>query len=196
MSFSLTFTGDWEKFQGAIKTLGTESKARGAYRKIINRQGAVLRKQAVRILPGQVGLTKKTISKALGAPVRASNANLSYKLTTRGGFISYKFFGARETPQGVFAKPRGQNVFLPNHFTKSARFPSRQPLFGGHVFKLKGGGNAFNGWGRKITKVRSDVRIPDEMVRSDMKRAYDAVARDMEPALAAEIMRLTKGVVG
>ena len=196
MAFSLEISGDGlARFERAVEALGSEAKARGAYRKIINRQGALLRKDAVSILPGQVGLTKRTIRKALGDPVRASNKLLRYKIGAGGGFISYKYFGARETRQGVFARPRSQGIFLAKHFTKGGLFPNRHGGIGGHVFKLKPGGNAFTGWGRKITKVKSDVRIPDELVRGDMQRAYERNAKALEPAIDAEIKRLTKGAV-
>lgn len=193
MQISVQFTGDgMPRFIKAVEALGSEARARSAYRKVINAQGAILRKDAMRVLPGQVGLAKATIAKALGRSVRASNVNLRYILSTKGGFISYKYFGARETPQGVFATPRNEKVFLPKHFTMSGLFPNRQGLFGGHVFKAVGGSRA---WGRKISKQVSDVRIPDEMVIGDMKQAFDRVARGIEPAMAAEIKRLTGGAV-
>ena len=194
MAFSLQITGDgFARFERAVEALGSEAKARSAFRKIINRQGALLRKDAVAILPGQTGLKKATIQRALGKPVRASGHALRYILTTRGGFISYKYFDARETRQGVFAKPRGVNTFLPRHFTQGGLFPNRVGLgLGGHVFKAVGGSNA---WGRKISKAKSDVRIPEEMVRSDMKRAYERNAKALPPAVHAEIKRLTDGAV-
>lgn len=194
MAFSLEISGDGlARFERAVEALGSEAKARGAYRKIINRQGALLRKDAVSILPEQTGLQRATIQRALGKPVRASGVSLRYILTTRGGFISYKYFNARETRQGAFARPRGINTHLPRHFLKGGLFPNRVGLkLGGHVFKAVGGGKA---WGRKITKVKSDVRIPEEMVRSDMQRAYERNAKHLVPAIHDEIKRLTQGAV-
>jgi hypothetical protein len=189
MQIALKFTGDGlPKFERAVEALGSEAKARSAYRKVINAQGTKLRQDALRIMPDMVGLPRKTINRALGAPVRASNAALRYILTTKGGYISYKYFSPRETRQGVFAKPRNQNTFLPKNFTKGGRFPNRVDIpLGGHVFKNVGG--------RKIEKQRSDVRIPEEMTRGSMARAFNSASSRMLPAIEAEIKRLTGGAV-
>lgn len=192
-----------EKFQKAVAALG-DKEARTAYRAVLNARGSKLRKDAVRILPGQSGLAKGTITRALGNPIRASNANLRYILTTRGGKISYKYFAPVEQAGGVTAQPRGQPKFLSGAFTQGGPIGTRRLLpLGGHVFKPNGrmAGNASkwpgargNAWGRGFSKLRSDVTIPEEMVTGKMADAAEKHAKLLEVDIDEKLKQITGNI--
>lgn len=197
MSFSAKWTGGGlEKFEKAVKVLGSK-KTKELYRSVINAQGALLRKDAVRILPEQSGLQKKTIQTALGKPVKASQNRLTYKLSAKGGFVRLKYFDARETKTGVFARPRNEPIFLPRHFTMSGLFPNRKPLFNGHVFKPKSWKPiGTSSWGRTIQAAqRSDVRIPDELTSSAMESSADKRRKALDREVLAGIKKLSGGII-
>ena len=186
------------QFQNAIERLGNKKTAERAYRKVINKTGTRVRKEVLKTLPKQVGLKRKTISKALGKPKRAhasykgKAASLEYILTTKGGYIGMQYFGARELRQGgVVARPRGKREFLPYAFMKGGRFPSRKALNmlgAGAVFRPNL--NATNRWRRDFHSLKSDVRIPDEMVTGESKAVYEREARGFQPEVEAEIRKL------
>lgn len=197
----LEWTGDGiERFQKAVEALG-DKEARSAYRAVINARGAKLRKDAVRILPQQSGLASDTITRALGKPTRASNANLRYMLTTRGGKISYKYFAPVEQGGGVTALPRNQPKFLSGAFTQGGPIGTRRILpLGGHVFRPNGrtagngarfpGANG-NAWGRGFSKLRSDVTIPEEMVTGKMEAAAEKHGKALQTDIEDKLRFLT-----
>lgn len=205
MATKLVWKGDGlDKMERAIAVLGSEEAARTAYRSVLNARGSLLRKDAVRILPRQTGLAKETISKALGRAVRASNNSLAYILTTRGGFISLKYFGPKEGNGGVTAYPRHDAKFVNSGFITGGLMGQRQALpLGDHVYapngktagkKSKYQGANGNQWGRGIDKEVSDVRIPEEMVIDDMAAAAEKHARLLEPDLQARIKKMTGNI--
>lgn len=205
MAVKFEWTGDGlAKMERAIELLGSEKAARSEFRSAINSRGSLLRKDAVRILPRQTGLGKATISKALGKPIRASNSRLTYILTTRGGFISYKYFAPIERSRGVFAYPRSEAFFIDHGFLFGGRQGARKPLpMNGHVFapngraagkKSKWTGADGNMWGRGFSKQVSDVRIPEEMVRDDMEAAAEKHAKALEPDILDRIKKLTGNI--
>lgn len=202
MSVKLVWQGDGlPRLERAMELLGSEREARAAYRSVLNARGALLRKDAVRILPRQTGLAKATISKALGRPIRASANNLAYTLTTRGGKISMKYFSPVERAGGVFAYPRHEAVFIHRGFITGGPVGARQALpLNGQVYapngRAAGGKSRFEGakgnqWGRGFSKETSDVTIPEEMVRDDMAAAAERHAKALEPDILARIKSMT-----
>lgn len=141
--------------------------------RIVNQVGNRAKTQVIRHLTRQTGLPRKTIVAAVGNPATArANGRLSYAMTTRGGFIRLKYFAPRETRAGVVAKPFGERKLFPGAFMRGGQWPRRVavPAFGGHVMQR------LDKAGRKLTQVRSQVRIPHEMTVGATKAAFERTA--------------------
>ena len=148
--------------------------------RIVNQVGNRAKTQVIRNLAKQTGLPRKTIVAAVGNPATARATRLSYEMTTRGGFIRLKYLAPRETRPGVVAKPFGQPKLFAGAFIKGGRFPKRVTItrFGGHVMQR------LDKAGRRLTQVRSSVRIPNEMTTGATKAAFEATAA---PLLRARV---------
>lgn len=141
--------------------------------RIVNQVGNRAKTIVIRTLTAQTGLPRKTIVAAVGNPETArANGRLSYTMTTKGGFIRLKFLRPRETRQGVVARPFGQPTLFAGTFMKGGAFPRRVavPKFGGHVMQR------LDKAGRRLTQVRSTVRIPHEMTVGATKAAFERTA--------------------
>lgn len=141
--------------------------------RIVNQVGNRAKTIVIRSLTAQTGLPRKTIVAAVGNPATArANGRLSYEMTTRGGFIRLKYLRPRETRPGVVARPFGQPKLYPGAFMRGGKFPKRVPVprFGGHVMQR------LDSAGRKLTQVRSTVRIPHEMTVGHTKAAFERTA--------------------
>ncbi len=141
--------------------------------RIVNQVGNRAKTQVIRSLTQQTGLPRRTIVKAIGNPATAkANGRLSYEMTTRGGFIRLKYLAPRETRKGVVAKPFGQSTLFAGAFMRGGQWPKRVavPAFGGHVMQR------IDRAGRKLTQVRSRVRIPSEMTVGATKAAFETTA--------------------
>lgn len=141
--------------------------------RIVNQVGNRAKTQVIRNLTRQTGLPRNTIVAAVGNPTTArANGRLSYEMTTRGGFIRLKYLAPRETRQGVVAKPFGQPKLFAGAFMRGGQWPRRVavPKFGGHVMQR------LDSAGRRLTQVRSQVRIPHEMTVGATKAAFERTA--------------------
>lgn len=141
--------------------------------RIVNQVGNRAKTQVIRNLTAQTGLPRKTIVAAVGNPATArANGRLSYEMTTRGGFIRLKYLRPRETRQGVVARPFGQPTLFEGAFMRGGRWPRRvrTAAFGGHVMQR------IDKAGRRLTQVRSQVRIPQEMAVGATKAAFEKIA--------------------
>lgn len=140
--------------------------------RIVNQVGDKAKTQVVRNLTRQTGLDRRVIVSAVGDPRRAHGAKLSYEMVTRGGNIRVKYLKAKETEDGVVAKPFGRTALFEGAFMKGGAFPNRTDVrqFGGHAFYR------LNPRGTKITFVRSGVVIPQEMTSGATAAAFDKVA--------------------
>lgn len=181
-------TAGIDRFERALEALGSR-KTRTVANRVVNRTGDMARAQVRRKLAEQTGLKRKTIVAAVKIR-RSVPANLTYRMTARGGDIALKFFGARETRAGVSASPFGKRQVFPGTFIRGGRFPNRVDLsMGGHVFQRIGGSRF------PIDKVRSGVIIPAEMVKGETAAAFkDTTARVMPRRMQHEISRATGGV--
>ena len=74
----------------AARALGSDAKARNAYRRAINEAGRDTKTPTKRALAKQTGLKISVASKALRVS-KASSTNLEYKLSGQGGFIRLKY---------------------------------------------------------------------------------------------------------
>lgn len=171
----------------AFAAAGTQ--APHAIRRGLNRTGDKVRTQVKRALVPQTGLKPGVIQRALKIK-RANYGRLTYEIKSRGGNISLKHFGARETRAGVSAAPRGQRQIFPGSFVKGGRFPKRVALkMGGHAFSRTGKGRL------PIEKQKSGVYIPDEMVSGTSAQAFYATARQHLPGdVARELYAILAGV--
>ncbi|WP_432344817.1 hypothetical protein WMC41_16225 [Shinella yambaruensis] len=140
--------------------------------RIVNQVGDKAKTQVIRTLTKQTGLDRRVIVAAIGDPRRAHGGKLSYDMITRGGNIRVKYLNAKETEDGVVAKPFGRTATYEGAFMKGGVFPNRTdvPQFGGHAFYR------LNPRGTKITFVRSGVVIPDEMTTGATGAAFDKIA--------------------
>jgi hypothetical protein len=152
----------------------------------LNTVGDRTRKHVAQVMPGQTGLKKRTINKAL-KPRRASAGSLTYRIDSEGGNIRLKYFGPRETRAGVSAAPWNMRHVYPGTFTRGGRFPARVPLkMGGHVFARAGSARL------PIAVQRSGLFIPDEMVAKQAAGAFDSETRGLD----VEVLNAMAGKIG
>lgn len=186
MTISFRWSNDAiQRFDNQIKALGKEAPK--ALQRAVARAGDQARTQVYRALTKQTGLPRKTIVKAIKV-TRPSWTDLSYTMETRGGPVSVKYFSPRETRKGVVAKPFGQKTLFPGSFMKGGRFPNRS----GNVF----GGHAFHRVTSKrfpIEKTKTDVVIPDEMLKGATLKAFnETVDKVLPKRVEHELGRLLK----
>lgn len=165
------------RFENMLGALGAEAPK--AVNRAINRTGDMARTQVVRALSKQTGLPQKTIRRAVKVK-RSSWDNLEYNLTSAGGDVSLKYFKKRETREGVVADlgmSRGKVLFEGSTFFRGGAFPARRvkiSSMGGHVFVRDGGRT-------NLSKIKSGVFIPVEMVEGASADAFERVVADVLP---------------
>ena len=157
----------------------------------INHTGDKAKTAVIKSLVEQTGLKRKVIAKAVrvrrstsGMETRGKAGRAEYTLYTRGGDISLKYFGARETAKGVSAAPAGRRFITQDAFILGGRPGHRVPIgkLGGHVFKREGKGRL------KIVKQVSDVSIPDQMLKGATKQSFEQIAtQDLSARIEHEI---------
>lgn len=185
-----------ERVGNAMAMLSGDQK-NNALRRAVNHTGDKAKTVVIRELAAQTGLKQKVIRKAVRV-TRANYSSLEYVMTTRGGDISLKFFGARETRKGVSAAPFGQRRIFPGTFMKGGHFPKRVTATGlnGHVYEpVSREATGKSTWRRPVSLRDSGVIIPAEMVRGATPSAFTSlVERDLPPRVMHEIMRIAPGV--
>ena len=183
----------WENLEGlrkyanGIKRLNTEFPK--VLPRIVNQVGRRSRTRVVRNLTKQTGLQRRVIVRAVKNVDTAKPGKLLYSLQSRGGFVRLKYFSARETRRGVSAIPFGKRHIFGGTFIMGGLFPYRHVKswnLDGHVYRRIG-----NAASRRVTQVRSEVRIPDEMIRGETREAFDHEASvTMAPRVEAVIRKL------
>ena len=188
----------------AIARLGNQISAAGAkaplaLARAINHTGGKAKTQMVRELTKQTGLKRGVIFRAL-KPMNASAGSLTYTITSRGGNVSLKYFGARETRPGVSAAPWNRRQVYFGAFMKAGWWPKRvsKGNWHGQVFRRTGGvtKNARDGSSRKMDKfekVRSGLFIPHEMVTGATAAAFH---REVEASLPGRLSHELGRVLG
>lgn len=153
----------------------------------LNAEGDKMRNQVRRALVKQTGLKRAVIVRAVRRR-GASPGDLSYTLTTRGGNIRLKFFGAKEFRYGVRAKPRNVSTTYKGAFIKGGQFPNRKGLkFGGEVKERVGKGRL------PLRTVRSNVYIPEEMVTGDSAKAFYSTSSSLARQLDRQLRSILAG---
>lgn len=169
----------------AIDALADRFRAMGnqvphGIRRGVNRAGAKALTQMRRALVGQTGLKYGVFVRAL-RPTRANFGSMSYAIKSRGGNVSLKFFKPREIRGGVVARPWNAATTYPGGFTRGGRPGRRVALrLGGHVFRRRGAARL------PITKVKSGLFIPDEMISGASLGAFNAA---VDQNLADDVLR-------
>lgn len=183
MVFSLRFTGDGlPKMDEAIKRLGSEAKARSAYRMALNDTNKAIHTRVKRELSEQMGASQRDIVKHGGVKmIRAINSRLEASIVSKGGYMPLSDFKSRQVKRGVSAAPWTTRRIFPKTFI---------------VRSL--GGNAF----KRVSNKRLPIEklfgpaVPKEMVRDQSAKAFEEVSARMLPSeVARQITRLTGGAV-
>ncbi|MFN3250075.1 phage tail protein [Roseibium album] len=171
----------------AVSQLET-SKIRKIGKLALNKAGQQARTATVRALRDQTGLKSKVLRRALKVR-RARAGKLEYRIDSYGGDVALKFFAARETRKGVSAKPFNKRQIFRSTFIKGGRFPARTDLgMGRQVFMRSGSGRL------PISKQKSGVVIPSEMVKDESADAWNSTVGTVLPArIEHELRRMTKG---
>jgi hypothetical protein len=179
-----------QRFDEAIRALGNDLP-RKVLNRAVNRAGDMAKTQITRALTQQTGLTRKVIVAAIKVK-RSEWDGLTYKMTTKGGDVSLKFFDPKETDDGVRAKPFGKPTVFHQTFLSGGRWPDgrRGLIAGGHAFYRTSAAR------KPIDVADSGVIIPAEMVKGATADAFQStVARVLPERVEHEIKRATKGVV-
>jgi Tfp pilus tip-associated adhesin PilY1 len=131
-------------------------------------------------LPGQTGLTSKTINKALKGSMQAT----AYVIKSHGGDIRLKYFKPEETQAGVSAAPWNHRQVYPATFINSGWWPNRRaPIARGQVLRRKGESKY------PMIVVRSGLYIAEEMVKGASASAfYGTIDARFAPAIEAVIL--------
>lgn len=144
----------------------------------INHTGDKARTQVGRALVKQTGIKYGKVREALKT-YRAGARGLVYRIVARGGYVSLKEFGARQTRKGVSAAPWGKRRVFPHTFIV--------PSLGGHVFERTGSGRY------PIRKLWGPA-IPAEMVKDQSKAAFErTVAAELPARIDYEINAILAG---
>ncbi len=199
MSEALAVTISGTQIREMTATLGAIGKsADGAIARAVNHTGDKAKTAVTRALTTQTGLKRKTIVAFLKVQrASAAKGTATYALRGRGGNISLKYFGARETQAGVSAAPLGKRMMFAGTFMKAGGFTKgrvTKPKWNGQVFR-RAGGKTKDGEGMdKFEKVRSGVYLAEQLVEGASAEAFRTlVATDLPARLEHEMRRVLAG---
>lgn len=157
-----------------LRSIGTRAPV--AIRRAVNRTGDMARTAVRRSLVKQTGLSRRVIVKAVKV-TRATGSDMRYLLRSRGGDVSLKYFGPRETRRGLSARPWGSRKVFAGVFTHGGRFPRRVALkMNGHGFKRVGSSR------KPIQKQKSGLFIPTEMITGATAAGFNQIVQSVLPA--------------
>lgn len=188
----------WEHVEGfrrldrALRDLGNDQMRKVANR-AINRAGDMARSKVATALARQTGLSRnKYILPALKRGTKRSSwETLAYSMTLSGGDVPLKFFDPKEVEGGVAARTFGRQTLYPGAFIRGGEFPN-------HRVTLKSKDNVMVRMGEArnpITRAKSGVVVPAEMVKGETAKAFEqSVADNLPRRLEHEIGRATGGV--
>mgnify|MGYP003383607702 CR=1 FL=1 len=186
MQITVTMDGVASRYAAQLDKLGA-GEAKVALARALKHTGDKAKTQVVRALTAQTGLKRQVLVRAVKPKMVGQ---LTFQLETKGGDVSLKFFGAKETRKGVSAAPWGARRIYAGTFTKGGLFPKRTPLSkgGGHVFQRTGKGRL------PISRVKSGLYIPTEMLKGQTVAAWEQVIRsDLAPRVEHEVARMLPG---
>ena len=162
--------------ENVLRQLGNQ--APHAIRRAVNRTGDKALTQVTRALAKQTGVKYGVVKRALTVQ-RANFGRATYRISSRGGYISLKEFNARQTKNGVSAMVWGKRRVFPHSFISEK--------LGGHVFVRMG-------------RARNPIRkmwgpaLPAELVKDETAAAFLAtVSTELPLRVAHEIAALLAG---
>ncbi len=169
-------TKDFERLAATFQSAGKNVKA--ALARAINHTGDKARTQVTRALVRQTGAKYSAIRAAIRtAP--AGSRGVVYRIIAKGGFMSLKEFGARQTARGVSAAPWSKRRVFPHTFIVAS--------LGGHVFERTGRGRT------PIRKLWGPA-IPRELVKDRSKEAFETTVRaELPRRLEHEVSAILRG---
>ncbi len=163
----------------------------------LNQIGADTRKETIKAEARETGLSTRILGRALHETKATAEAP-QYAITSAGGEISLKYFGARETREGVSAKPWGKRIVFPGTFMKAGGFAKGRVTierWNGQVFRRTGSQTQnFRQNGKRymdgFEKVTSGVVIPREMVRGEPLKTFETMASRLDGAIVRRLGQL------
>lgn len=177
---------------GAMKGLEAFGpRLANAQANVLNRMLTKTRSALIPVLVRQTGLSRRIIDKAVRTG-RASPQNPRVMLITRGGEISFRYFGAHEVAGGVEATVRGQKDFVEGGFRRSGPRGRRQMVakLNGQVYVNTDGKR----WRGKIAKEKTGIFIPYEMVSGQTAATFNRmVDTDLMIEVERELTKLLPG---
>jgi hypothetical protein len=153
------------RYGNALAALG-EGQARTALSRALNHEGYKGRTQVKRALVRQTGIKYGAVDKATVA-VRATPANLTYKLKARGDETNIAWFGGVQRRKGVSAAPWHKRRIFRNSFivprfgrafirTSKSRLPIR-PLYGPNLARELVKDSSAAAWQRGVANIVARV---------------------------------------
>jgi len=149
-----------------------------AVRRAINRTGDQAFTVVKRVVARQMGIRVGVAADQMRRK-RASYESLSYVIGARGGYLSLKYFAARQTRRGVSAAPWNVRRVFPHTFIVGK--------LGGHVFS-------------RTSKKRFPLEkkwgpaLPNELVKGETAKAFtETVATVLPRRLEHELGRILAG---
>ncbi len=212
-SVSISFADQiMQRHGAAFEKLGAGGTKK-VLRLALNRAGQQAKTGVTRALVPQTGLKGATIRKAVKrVSVNSSADDLSYTLMTKGGNIRLKYFKARETRRGVSAAPWNQRQVFASTFQRAGWWRSGRvdkPNWNRQVFERVGGTtkgfrrlrSAKETWKNSKSRmdrfkvVRSDLYIPEEMIKGRSLAAWQSVMHAaLTKRIAHELARSIPGM--
>jgi len=178
-------TKGFDVLAARFRSIGRNIKP--ALSRAINHTGNKARTEVAWALVEQTGAKYSAIRKILKTH-RASPGTLVYRITAKGGFMSLKEFGARQTSKGVSAAPWGKRRIFRHAFIVAS--------LGGHVFRRAPGGGPSGLVGRLPILKLWGPAIPKEMVKEQSKEAFENTVRaELPRRVEYEINAILRGSV-
>lgn len=194
--------GGLEKFDEAVRSLGSVAKAQRAYSMALNKTIKTVHTQVKRAISTQMGVTQAAVVKHGGLRIgRASVGNLAATINASGKYLPLKDFKPRQGGKGVTANPWNNSQLFDGTFMNRGRRartgigPIQRAKAGGHVFKNTGKLNKVSGRKNAIEALWGPS-VPREMVRDESAKTFERISGTRMPLeIDRAVVALTKGVV-
>lgn len=176
---------------GAMKPLESfDARLPNAQANVLNRVLTRTKSAVIPALTQQTGLSKRIITKAVRT-ARASPQNPRVMLMTRGGEVSFRYFGAHEVAGGVEATVKGHRDFVRGGFRRSGPKAGRRMVakLNGQVYVNVDGKR----WHGQIRKKKTGVFIPYEFVSGQTAKTF---WRIVDSDLGVEVERELSKLLG
>ena len=164
---------DMLKAAGVIS--GAANRTDDAARRAINRTGDQAFTVVKRVVARQMGIRVGVAADAMRRK-RADYGWLTYSIQAKGGYLSLKYFGARQTRKGVSAAPWNVRRIFPHTFIVKS--------LDGHVFVRTSAK-------RHPIEKKWGPALPNELVRGETLKAFqETVVTVLPRRLEHELARL------